>query len=782
MSESETTESEAQDSGSAPAEKPAPTFDLLPLSAETRRALAEVGYVSPTPVQLAVWEPATRGKDAVVQARTGTGKTASFALPIVDKLVRRSEKEPQVLALCPTRELALQVSGEIERLGKYREIKVTAIYGGASMDKQVDAIRDGAQVIVGTPGRVLDHIRRGTLPTGTIRMLVLDEADEMLSMGFEKELTAILETLPKARQTLLFSATVPPDIERISKSRLKDPEFLTLSGDHIGALSILHYVYMVTADKKGTLVRIIESENPESAVVFCNTKDETEAVAGALQARGYDADWLNGDLAQNEREKVMAATRAGKLRFLVATDVAARGIDISHLTHVINYDFPQDAEGYVHRTGRTGRAGRTGTAISLVTPQDIGGLYLLRLTYKIKPIERRIPTPVELRTRAEADLVTMLAEAFAPKGSHPDDRALARRLLTHDLAEGIVAGLLREYLGARPNAQEEASQARRTTPRRGSLRRRGGAEEPTSAPTPSVEGVTAAEGAAPAAESDERGQRRERSAVRDARPPRAERNDRPATFEREAPRGRAATPPTPERGPSAVRPAPERAAPEKAVSMETIVRAEERPAAPPAERSPRAERHAGPRRERGEDRGGASDGRRGTPVAAFANWQPPIEEGDDEPLLPSRGKDEPRAEIAAAPAERVRDERPRGERPRDDRPRDDRPRDDRPREPQPNEAIDEASYAELFVGVGRRDGARAQDLLRALVEGAGIDKDTIRRIRVRDRHAFVAVLKEDAARAIEKLHNTPIAEKATVSVELARERPGSEDAAGSSAG
>src|SRR5262249_44841831 len=199
--------------------------------------------------------------------------------------------------------------------------------------------------------------------TRHVRMLVLDEADEMLSMGFEREVTAILDELPKERQTLLFSATLPPDIERMAK-KLRAPEFLTLSGDHVGALEIEHFVYMVASDKIGALGRVIDVENPESAVIFCNTKDETERVAQALARAGYDADWLNGDLPQESREKVMSATREGRLRFLVATDVAARGIDISHLTHVINYDFPQDAEAYVHRTGRTGPPGRTGTAIS----------------------------------------------------------------------------------------------------------------------------------------------------------------------------------------------------------------------------------------------------------------------------------------------------------------------------------------------------------------------------------------------------------------------------------
>jgi ATP-dependent RNA helicase DeaD len=442
-------------------ERPAPTFDVLPLSAEIRETLAEIGYTHPTPVQIAVWEPATRGRDAMVQARTGTGKTAAFGLPIVDYIVRRSASHVQVLVLCPTRELAVQVAGEIERLGKRKAVRVAAVYGGAPMQRQIDAIEAGAQVIVGTPGRVLDHLRRGTLSAKGVRLLVLDECDEMLSMGFERELTAILEQLPAERQTLLFSATVESDIDRIARNKLKNPEIITLSGDHIGALEIQHFVYLVAGDKLNALVRVIEVENPESAIVFCNTKDETERVAQALTKQGFDADWLNGDLPQSEREQVMAATREGRLRFLVATDVAARGIDISHLTHVINHDFPQETAAYVHRTGRTGRAGRTGTAISLITPRDVGGLYFLRLQYKIRPIEKQIPSEGELKTRAEADLVAMLAEAFAAKGTHPEDLALARRILAHDEREAILAGLLRDHLGARPTVQEEASAARR---------------------------------------------------------------------------------------------------------------------------------------------------------------------------------------------------------------------------------------------------------------------------------------------------------------------------------
>jgi ATP-dependent RNA helicase DeaD len=438
-----------------------PTFDVLPLSSELRKAVDDLGYVHPTPVQRAVFEPASRGRDLVVQARTGTGKTAAFGLPLIDAVVRRKEARVQALVLCPTRELALQVTRELDALAKHRGTKVVAIYGGAPMPRQVEQIRDGAQILVGTPGRVLDHLSRGTLDPSSIRAAVLDESDEMLSMGFLPQITEIFSQLPDNKQTLLFSATLPADIRRMAETRLKNAEFITLSGDHIGALEIQHFVYLSRGDKLAEFVQVIETDNPESAIVFCNTRDETKRVAAGLNQQGYAADWLNADLPQNDRERVMAATRQGKLRFLVCTDVASRGIDISHLTHVINFDFPESAESYVHRTGRTGRAGRTGTAISLIEPRDIGNLYILRLTYKLKPIERQLPSATELKTRAESDLVRWFVEGVGQRKVHPDDLALARRLLSHEQAELVVAGLLRDHLGARPDAQDDATAARR---------------------------------------------------------------------------------------------------------------------------------------------------------------------------------------------------------------------------------------------------------------------------------------------------------------------------------
>jgi ATP-dependent RNA helicase DeaD len=702
--------SNADDAAASSEPAPPPTFDVLPLSTEMRQTLAEIGYVHPTPVQRAVFEPATRGLDLVVQARTGTGKTAAFGLPIVESAVRRSDERVQVLALCPTRELALQVAAEIERLGKRREIVPLAIYGGAPMGRQIEALESGKhQVLVGTPGRVLDHLTRGTLDPSGLRLLVLDEADEMLSMGFERELTAILEHLPKDRQTLLFSATIPPDIDRIARERLRSPEFITLSGDHVGALEIEHFVYFVRGEKLDALVRIIEVENPESAIVFCNTRAETERVAEGLRRQGYDADWLNADLPQGDREKVMAKVREGRLRFLVATDVAARGIDVSHLTHVINHDFPDNAERYVHRTGRTGRAGRTGMAISLITPRDIGNLYLLRLTYKIRPIEKQVPSAGELKTRAEADLVQMLADAYATQTPHPDDLALARRLLTHEAAESILAGLLRDHLGARPDAAEQAAAARRSTK------------------TPE--------------------------------PPRRTPGERP------------------QRGTHVESQKTTRTEPQTSVQAEPqkILQAEpQKPTQRAPEREPRRDERREMRRDERRDR---REKRRERPAVSvrvderaggegpteldlrrpdIESWAPPPEPGDDEPIFRWEEKPMPTTEIrpssaseARAPERDVHDTTPPPAPERDD-------------------------LADVFVNVGRRDGAHADDFQRALVERSDLPAERVVRIRVRDRHAFVSVRRDDLERAVRALDGATIAGK------IARAEPSRSRSSGTS--
>ncbi len=459
-----------------------PSFDALPLTEPVRRAIDEIGWTHPTPVQLETYELAAAGRDLVVQSRTGTGKTAAFGLPIVDRLVR-PEPHVQALVLAPTRELALQSQRELQRLARHIGLRAVAIYGGAPMDKQIRQLREGAQIVSGTPGRVLDHLRRGTLDVSGLRVLVLDEADEMLSMGFLQEVSAIIERLPTSRQTMLFSATVDDAVERLSERYLRDPVLVSLSGDAVGAQSVSHFVYLVRGTgKTRDLLKVLEVEDPESAIVFCNTKVETERVATFLREQGYAARWISGDLPQSEREKVMAATRRGEIRFLVATDVAARGIDISHLTHVVNYDFPETAEQYVHRTGRTGRAGRTGTALSLVAPRDLGALYYLRLQYGITPVERALPSRGEEATLREADRIALLEEAF-PGEPEAMDRAVARRLLTHPEAERLLGGLLAAFFGRFGEDVDDQAAARR----------RGKAPEPAPAAPAETAGPTASE-------------------------------------------------------------------------------------------------------------------------------------------------------------------------------------------------------------------------------------------------------------------------------------------------
>ncbi len=374
------------------------TFEDLPLSAELKRAIAEKGYLIPTPVQAVVLEPILQGKDVIVRSKTGTGKTAAFGIPILERIATGTN-EVRAIVLCPTRELALQVADEIQSLGKYKGSKVVAIYGGASMPQQVEALKQGGEIVVGTPGRVYDHIRRGTLKLDHAQIAVLDEADEMLSMGFFEEVTRILDALPKERQTLLFSATVPQDIQQIIENYLHDPQTILLSGDVFTVEGIQNVIYYTVDSypKPRNLLYLVEREEPDAAIIFCNTRDDTSLITAVLNRNGYDAEYLNGDLPQKERERVMGKIKAGEVRFMVATDIAARGIDISDLSHVINYSLPEDPAVYQHRIGRTGRIGKEGVAISLISGRELVTLTALEKRYGIKFEERKLPTPEDAK-------------------------------------------------------------------------------------------------------------------------------------------------------------------------------------------------------------------------------------------------------------------------------------------------------------------------------------------------------------------------------------------------
>ena len=422
------------------------SFADLPISEELRKGIAERGYTTPTPVQVAVFGPILAGRDLICRSKTGTGKTAAFGIPLLERIPSATRKA-SALVLCNTRELALQVAQEIEALGKYKDLRVVAIYGGAGMGAQTDALTEGAEVIVGTPGRVYDHIRRGNLKLDTARIAVLDEADEMLSAGFYEEVTRILDRLPSDRQTLLFSATVPPDIDQLAQKYLRNPETILLSGDVFTVEHIHNVLYHLVDQypKPRNLLYLIEREDPESAIIFCNLRTDTELVANVLNRNGLDAEMLNGDLPQKERERVMAKVKRGEVRFMVATDIAARGIDISDLSHVLNYSLPEDPAVYLHRVGRTGRIGKKGTAISLVSGAELNTLSALEKKYGIVFEVRSLPAPDEARALWTNKHMRELREAMQSGVAFEAFLSLAQDLAARDDGRVLVAYALRYF-------------------------------------------------------------------------------------------------------------------------------------------------------------------------------------------------------------------------------------------------------------------------------------------------------------------------------------------------
>jgi ATP-dependent RNA helicase DeaD len=412
-------------------------FSDLPITEELRRGIADRGYTTPTPVQAAVFGPIMAGRDVICRSKTGTGKTAAFGIPLLERIPGGTRKA-SALVLCNTRELALQVAQELEALARHKNISVIAVYGGAPMGAQTQALQAGAEVVVGTPGRVYDHIRRGTLKLTNTRIAVLDEADEMLSAGFYEEVTRILDHLPPDRQTLLFSATVPPDIEQLATKYLRSPETILLSGDVYTVEHITNIIYYVVDQypKPRNLLYLLEREDPENAIIFCNTRTDTELIANVLNRNGLDAEMLNGDLPQKERERVMAKVKRGELKFMVATDIAARGIDISDLSHVINYSLPEDPSVYLHRVGKKG------TAISLVSGAELVTLTALERNYGIHFEERKLPTPDEAKSlwieRQMKELRDAMAaglafEAYLPLANDLGAREDGKQLLAYAL-------------------------------------------------------------------------------------------------------------------------------------------------------------------------------------------------------------------------------------------------------------------------------------------------------------------------------------------------------------
>ena len=434
-----------------PANDPLPDVTMEQLPERLREAAARAGWTTLMPVQARAIPYLLGARDMMIQARTGSGKTGAFLLPMLERLDPR-RPHCQALILVPTRELARQVGQEAERLCGGEGLRSVVVYGGVGYDAQDDALKQGAQIVVGTPGRTLDHLLKRTFSLDRIEMLIFDEADRMLSMGFYPDMKQLQSYLPSRNlHTCMFSATFPGYVMRTAREFIHEPEFITLSLDHVHVTDTEHVYYLVRGmDRDRGLVRLIEIENPASVIIFCNTKVKVHYVSVVLQSFGYDADELSADLSQKDRERVMAQVRQGKLRFLVATDVAARGIDIPDLSHVILYEPPEDPEGYIHRAGRTGRAGAAGVAISLVSDLEKMDLDRIAKRFGINLQERPLPTHADVET-VVAERVTALLEArLRQRDKLHIERSqrfvpLGRSLAENEDESAIIAMLLDDY-------------------------------------------------------------------------------------------------------------------------------------------------------------------------------------------------------------------------------------------------------------------------------------------------------------------------------------------------
>ena len=410
------------------------SFGNLAISRHIASAIKDMGFEEPSPIQAQAIPILMEGKDIIGQAQTGTGKTAAFGIPIVERINPRIRKV-QALVVTPTRELAIQVAEEISKIGRYKGIKTLPIYGGQSIDRQIKALNYGVHIAIGTPGRLLDHLRRNTLKIDSTNIVVLDEADEMLDMGFVEDIQAILEYTPEEKQTLLFSATMPIEIIRLSRRYLKNPETIKVSKDEITAPLIEQVYYEVRENQKlDGLCRLFDCENITRSIIFCRTKRGVDELSSSLQARGYQVEGLHGDLSQMQRNKVMKMFKEGGVEHLIATDVAARGIDVDNVSHVINYDVPQDPESYVHRIGRTGRAGKTGIAVTFVTQREFRQLRLIEKIANTRITPRKIPSLNEVIEKQKETIRLRLIEAI-------EDNKL-------DTYREIVANLEAEYNAA----------------------------------------------------------------------------------------------------------------------------------------------------------------------------------------------------------------------------------------------------------------------------------------------------------------------------------------------
>lgn len=453
--------------GDTTSDATASSFSDIGVSAEICDALAAAGITAPFPIQTLCIPLALEGNDLIGQAKTGTGKTLGFGIPLLQR-IELGQSAPQALVVVPTRELCIQVADDLQLAGSTQGIKVLSVYGGRAYEPQVQALANGIDVVVGTPGRVLDLARQRKLDLSQVKILVLDEADEMLDMGFAEDLEAILDATPDERQTALFSATLPPRIAAIAARHLQDPETIKIDREPVSAgkaAKVRQVAYIVPrAHKMAALGRVLDIEHPTSAIVFCRTRTEVDELTETLNARGYRAEALHGGLSQEQRDRVMKKFRANKVDLLVATDVAARGLDVQHVSHVVNYDVPSASESYVHRIGRTGRAGREGVAITLAEPREHRLLRNIEFLTKQKIEIAQVPTVADLRARRLEMTRASLRETIL--GGELD----AYRGIVESLAEEFdlmdVAAAAVKQVESRDGAAEEEEEIPAAAPRR----------------------------------------------------------------------------------------------------------------------------------------------------------------------------------------------------------------------------------------------------------------------------------------------------------------------------
>lgn len=414
-------------------------FGDIVLDKKIVTALKSMGFEEPSPIQQQAIPIALEGKDIIGQAQTGTGKTAAFGIPIIQGL--NKQKAIQVLIMTPTRELAIQVSEEIGKIGRMSRVRVLPVYGGQPIDRQIKALKRGVQIVIGTPGRLLDHISRGTIKLDNVRFLVLDEADEMLDMGFVDDMEEIIRNLPAERQTLLFSATMPKPILSLTKRYMRAPQIVTVSKEDI-TVPLIEQVYFETRDKLDGLSRVLDAGTDGKCIIFCRTKKGVDELVASLMSRGYMAAGLHGDLSQFQRDQVMKKFRSNSIDILIATDVAARGLDIDNINYVVNYDIPQDPESYVHRIGRTGRAGNTGIAMTFIKPREFRQLKLIERTAKTRIQRRELPTSSDVMEHQREQIISKM-QTILEMNNYEDYLQIVSSLSKEYELEEIAAAALK---------------------------------------------------------------------------------------------------------------------------------------------------------------------------------------------------------------------------------------------------------------------------------------------------------------------------------------------------